>query len=127
MENILKVSERIGELPSGCFPSHVSRGKLVFILIGSYETIWWVTVGVDSALEEHWLAAVSLVSALPLIASRVYPAVCNRLNSENFLKKAEDLVTEKVLLHKIIFLTGDNDLKLGSVNPRTMLLGSGVI
>jgi hypothetical protein len=28
----LKVSRRVGELPSGCFPRHVSRGRLVFIL-----------------------------------------------------------------------------------------------
>lgn len=44
-----------------------------------------------------------LVSALPLILSKVYPdypAVCKLLNSGNFLKKLEDLATEKVLLTK---------------------------
>lgn len=92
--------------------------------------IGWVLGLADDPVPLGGLAAVLLVSALPLILPTLptHPAACNLLNLGNFQKKVkEDLATETVLLHIITSLIADSGLPFEPVNPRTMSLGRGDI
>lgn len=83
--------------------------------------IGWVLGLADDPVPLGGLAAVLLVSALPLIlpALPTHPAACNLLNLGNFQKKVkEDLATETVLLHIITSLIADSGLPFEPVNPR---------